>query len=193
MSLVLHSDRLTLRPYEESDADFDVGMATDPAVMEFFGGAVTEAESRAESESFLRRGAGGCIGVWTVLDRNDGERLGQVYLTPLPVEADDTEWHLIGGDDWPDGEIEIGYLFRRVAWGKGIATEASMRLLRFAFDETPLTEVVAVIEDGNAASRNVLKKCGFVSEGLRPAYGGEKPFFRLTRERFDAISSIGED
>lgn len=64
------------------------------------------------------------------------------------IDAEDTQWELLQGNDLPDGEIEIGYLFKRSTWGKGVATEACRRLLRFAFEETPLTEVVGVIEGG---------------------------------------------
>ena len=156
--------------------------------MKYFGGAVTEEEIIAESVNFTRRCGGGCIGVWTVIDRLTNEKLGEVYLTPLPIDAEDTQWELIHGEDLPDGEIELGYLFKRSTWGKGIATEACKRVLRFAFEETPLTEIVGVIEEGNAASENVLLKCGFVREGMRLAYGEQRPAFRISCERFIACT-----
>lgn len=188
MKLELYTERLYLRPFDLSDVDLDIDMATDPDVMRFFGGAVTEAQIVAESINFARRCGGGCIGVWTVIDRLTQEKLGEVFLTPLPVDAADTQWELIQGDDLPDGEVEIGFLFKRSAWGKGVATEACQRLLRFAFEETPLTEIVGVIEEGNAASETVLLKCGFVREGMRRAYAGRRPAFRVTREQFLARS-----
>lgn len=114
------------------------------------------------------------------------EALGEVFLAPLPVEADDTQWELIHGDELPDGDIELGYLFKRSAWGRGLATEACQRLLRFAFEETPLTEFVGIIDEGNAASEKVLLKCGFVAEGMRRAYAGQRPAFRITRDQFMA-------
>jgi len=189
MKLELHTERLYLRPFDLSDVDLDIEMATDPDVMRYFGGAVTKAQIVAESINFTRRCGGGCIGVWTVIDRLTQEKLGEVFLTPLPVDAEDTQWELIHGDDLPDGEIEIGFLFKQSAWGKGVATEACRRLLRFAFEETPLTETVGVIEEGNAASENVLLKCGFVREGMRRAYADRRLAFRMTRERFLARSS----
>ena len=188
MKLELYSERLYLRPFEATDVDLDIEMAMDPEVMKYFGGAVSEEEIIAESINFTRRCGGGCIGVWTVIDRLTNEKLGEVYLTPLPIDAEDTQWELIHGEDLPDGEIELGYLFKRSTWGKGIATEACKRVLRFAFEETPLTEIVGVIEEGNAASENVLLKCGFVREGMRLAYAGQRPAFRITREKFLACT-----
>ena len=188
MKLELHTDCLYLRPYDLSDVDLDIEMATDPDVMRYFGGVVTEEDAAAETVNFKRRCGGGCIGVWTVIDRMTQERLGEVFLTPLPIDADDTQWELIHGDDLPEGEIEIGFLFKRSAWGKGVATEACRRLLRFAFEETPLTEIVGVTEEGNTASANVLLKCGFRREGTRRAYAEQCPAFRITREQYLARS-----
>lgn len=184
MNLELYTERLHLRPYQSSDVDLDVEMGSDPAVMEYFGGVTTVEEIIAESVNFTRRCGGGCIGVWTVIDRSTQELFGEVFLTPLPIDADDTEWDLIVGDDIPDGEIELGYLFTRSTWGNGIATETCQRLLQFAFEETPLTEVVSIIEPGNSASENVLLKSGFVQEGMRRAYADQCAGFRMTREQY---------
>lgn len=190
MNLELYTDRLYLRPYDPSDLDLDIEMATDPEVMEFFGGAVSREDAAAEAVNFTRRCGGGCIGVWTAIDRQTGERLGELFLTPLPIDAEDTEWELVEGDELPEGEIELGFLFRRSVWGRGLATEACRRLLRFAFEETPLSEIAGIIEEGNAASEKVLLKCGFLREGLRRAYAEECHAFRLTRERF--LARFGE-
>ena len=88
------------------------------------------------------------------------------------------------GDELPDCEIEIGFLLKPSAWGKGYATEACKRLLKFAFEETRLKEIVAVTDPENAASRNVLKKSGLIDEGLRPAYAAQCPGFRITRQQW---------
>ncbi len=189
MNLELYTERLYLRPFEASDIDLDIAMATDPDVMKYFGGAVTQEQIIAEAANFTRRCGGGCIGVWTVIDRLTGEKLGEVFLTPLPIDADDTQWELIQGSDLPVGDIEVGYLFKRSAWGKGFATEACRRLLQFAFEDSPLDEVVGIIEEGNTASENVLLKCGFAREGMRRAYAGQRPAFRMIREQFMARSS----
>ena len=77
----------------------------------------------------------------------------------------------------------------RVATGLTPEACRRQRLLRFAFEETPLTEIVGVIEEGNAASENVLLKCGFVREGMRRAYAEQRPAFRITSEQFMARSS----
>ena len=181
MELEFTSDRLRLRPFDPSDLDLDIEMATNPDVMKYFGGPVTEAQIAAESANFTRRCGGGCIGVWTVIDRRTQEKLGEVYLTPLPIDAEDTQWDLIRGDEMPDGEIKIGYLFKRSSWGNGYATEAIQRLVQFAFEETPLEELVATTDPDNIASKRVLEKCGLVYGGPRRAYATQCSGYRITR------------
>jgi len=184
MNLALTSERLLLRPLAETDAHVEVEMATDPEVMRHIGEVATKDQIVRDMANYTKRCAGGCIGIWCVIDRSTNEKLGNAFLLPLAVDEDDTNWDLVAGDDLPEGEIEIGYMFRKSAWGKGYATEASNRLLKFAFEETPLNEVVAVVDSKNTASRNVLEKCGMAFEGMRRAYAEQTPGFRITRQQW---------
>ncbi|KAJ5774404.1 Acyl-CoA N-acyltransferase [Penicillium paradoxum] len=80
-----------------------------------------------------------------------------------------------GSHGWP----EVGYMLRTDAWGKGIATEFLTAWLKF-WSDLPRTErevrvqkemvigenavdehLIALTEASNAASQNVLLKCGF--------------------------------
>ena len=182
VNLWLESERLLLRPLEWDDRDLGVEMFTDPEVMRYVAPPYTPAKVDAEMPDYLRRCAGGCIGIWCTLDKSSGERLGSAALLPLPIEALDTEWELIAGDTLPEREIEIGYLLKRAAWGQGYATEVCRRLIQFAFEESPLQELVAITDPANAASQKVLLKSGLVAEGPRRAYGTVSPGFRITRE-----------
>ena len=184
MNLDLMSERLLLRPLAEGDLDVEIEMGTDAEVMKYVGELDTEELLVHQMPKFIRRCAGGCIGVWCVIERSTNEKLGTAILLPLPIEEDDTNWDLVVGDDFPDCEIEIGYMLKRSAWGKGYATEATKRLLKFAFEVTPLEQLVATIDPENTASRRVLEKCGLICEGIRRAYAVECPGFRITRQQW---------
>ncbi len=184
MILDLKSERLLLRPLSASDLDVGFAIFTDPEVMKYVGQLYTKDRVIQELPTALRRGGGGCIGVWCVIEQATKEKLGTAILLPLPIEEDDTNWDLVVGDELPDCEIEIGYILKRSAWGKGYATEATNRLLKFAFEETPLEELVATIDPENTASQRVLEKCGLIYEGIRRAYAVECPRFRITRQQW---------
>ncbi|MCP4193831.1 MAG: GNAT family N-acetyltransferase, partial [Planctomycetaceae bacterium] len=110
-------------------------------------------------------------------------------LLPMPVEEDDTDWDLLIPGYMPDNDIEVGYFLKKSAWGQGYATEVCSRLLKVAFEEMPLSEVVASYDEGNNASRNVLLKCGLVERGTRRCYGEDGPDLRITREEWLAVKN----
>jgi ribosomal-protein-alanine N-acetyltransferase len=184
VNLELETDRLLLRPLVESDWDLAVETFTDPEVMRFVAEVSSEENVAEEMKAYVRRGAGGRIGVWCVLCRQTDEKLGTAILLPMPIEEDDTDWSLLQEDRYPDIEIEVGYILKRSAWGNGYATEACRRLVQFAFEETELDEVVAVTDPDNAVSQRVLRKCGLRDEGLRRAYAHVIPAFRISRQQW---------
>ena len=81
----------------------------------------------------------------------------------------------------PEGDVEVGYFLKRSAWGNGYATEACRRIVRFAFEDSPLDEVVATFDPGNTASQRVLEKSGFVHHGTRRCYGDDGVDYRISR------------
>jgi RimJ/RimL family protein N-acetyltransferase len=182
--LELETDRLLLRPLVENDWEMALETFMDPEVMKFVADVGSEEALAEEMKTAVRRGAGGRIGVWCVLQRETGEKLGTAILLPLPIEEDDTDWSLVQEDRYPDADIEVGYILKRSAWGNGYATEACRRLIQFAFEETELDEIVAVTDPRNAASQKVLRKCGLRDEGLRRAYAEECPAFRISRQQW---------
>ncbi|MBW2694056.1 MAG: GNAT family N-acetyltransferase [Deltaproteobacteria bacterium] len=184
VNLELGTDRLLLRPLVENDWEMALETFMDPEVMKFVADVGSEEALAEEMKTAIRRGAGGRIGVWCVLQRETGEKLGTAILLPLPIEEDDTDWSLVQEDRYPDADIEVGYILKRSAWGNGYATEACRRLVQFAFEETELDEIVAVTDPRNAASQEVLRKCGLRDEGLRRAYAEECPAFRISRQQW---------
>ncbi len=182
MDLVLFSKRLMLTPYSSDELDMAISMFTDPDVLRYAGGPMPEDEIVANMDNWTRRGGNGCIGIWCIKIRDTGEKLGSVALLPIPVEEQHTDYSLVVPESMPDGDIEVGYFLKRSAWGNGYATEACRRIVRFAFEESPLAEIVATFDTGNAASRNVLEKVGFVHRGTRRCYGTDGVDYRLRRE-----------
>lgn len=64
--------------------------------------------------------------------------------------------YIAGEDAW-----ELGYNLSRAYWGKGYATEASKALIRWAYDTQGARDFIACHATVNAASGNVIRKCGF--------------------------------
>ncbi len=71
----------------------------------------------------------------------------------------------LSGLDNPHRRAELGYWIGVPYWGRGYATEAARRLVRFAFEEVGLHRVVAHHFTRNPASGRVLAKVGMTHEG----------------------------
>ncbi|HUS54773.1 MAG TPA: GNAT family N-acetyltransferase [Thermohalobaculum sp.] len=190
MNLTLKSDRLLLRPLGENDLDICFEQFTDPQVMQHLGKLKTRQQVVDNMSDRCRRAGGGCIGVWCLIDQVTAEKFGTAILLPLPIDRDDIDWSLVHGAEIPPGEIQIGYILKRSAWGRGYATEACRRQLRFAFADTPMEEIVATTDPENAASQRVLTKCGLASEGHRRAYNTDDiSGFRISKAEWLSVAA----
>ena len=149
----LMTARLRLRDFELEDYQAVHAFATDLAVVRYVDwGANTPEETRA----FLREARASADvsprrRYALAVVQSDPERLiGSIELRMVSCE------HRRG---------EIGYVLAREAWGLGYATEATRRLLAFAFDELGLHKVSATCDPENRASMAVLTKNGMHQEG----------------------------
>ncbi|MCR9127008.1 MAG: GNAT family N-acetyltransferase [Rhodobacteraceae bacterium] len=186
-ALVLQTDRLRLRPWTMQDSDFAHEILTDARVMKYVKGEpMTTDAVAAHLSDAERRGAGGRIGIWCAEIRATGERIGDGVLTPIPIEGDDVDWSQVVPDRYPTDQIEVGYLLKPAAWGQGYATEICKRLLRFGFEMTELSQIVACTDPDNLASQHVLRKSGLRDCGTARAYSETVAWFEITRAEWAA-------
>lgn len=167
----LNTERLFLRPRSLKDIEALVMIHGDPEVMRYIGdGYVRDAASeRVSLMEGLAKPLPSGLGVWSVFARSDKDGLlGSTFLVPLP----DTDL------------IEIGWRFRRDAWGQGFATEAAAAILRHGFETLGLDEIVAVVYLQNVRSIGVMEKLGLKAAGTCFAYGRDLPIFRMKRPTY---------
>ena len=184
MKLELQTKRLLLTPLAPTDLDVALEMFTDPEVVKYVCDLMNKDTISKEMSDWIKRGGNGCIGIWCISDRETGEKYGSAMLLPMPVEDDDTDYSLVVPGQMPDGDVEIGFFLKRSAWSHGFATEACKRLLEFAFQDTPLNEVVASFDVKNVASKKVLEKAALVDRGMMRCYGEDGPSYRITRDEW---------
>lgn len=68
--------------------------------------------------------------------------------------------------DWDLRIFEIGYYVTTPHTGKGLATESTNALIRYAFNALAATKVKICHSAGNDASARVIEKLGFEKEGV---------------------------
>ena len=147
--MILTTERLILRPWEESDAESLYKYAKDPAVGPVAGWPPHK--SAEESLNIIRNVLNGhqC---YAICDKATGKAIGSIELK-LKGRTDMTE---------RDDECELGYWLRQPFWGLGYATEAAKELIRYGFEALGMTTVWCGYYDGNDRSKRVQEKLGFV-------------------------------
>jgi len=66
---------------------------------------------------------------------------------------------------------ELGYELARPHWRQGIMTEALKAAIQYGFETKNLNRIEAMVMRGNIASTELLRKLGFVEEGILREYG----------------------
>ena len=154
---MIETDRLILRPFDISDAQsMFQNWASDPDVVRFLNYDVCEtleATQKHISQWFeyfndLSPGSSWCL--YAVELKSDGELIGTIDFHEDNKEA---------------RTAEIGYQFGKAWWGKGYATEALRRVIRYCFEEVGLNRLWADHNSLNVASGKVLLKAGMLHEG----------------------------
>lgn len=150
----LATERLILRPWQESDLAPFAALNADARVMEYMPARLDRAGSdalvaRAQAH-FDRHG----FGPWAVELRSgepgsgDAGLIGFVGLMVPSFEAHFTPC------------VEVGWRLAFVHWGRGYATEAAQAALAFGFGSAGLDEIVSFTSVGNARSRAVMERLG---------------------------------
>ena len=146
--LVLKTDRLLLRPFQESDLADLYEYASVDGVGQMAGWMPHKNidESRAILDMFIREKK-------TLALELDGKVIGSLGID-FYNEKDYPEFSALRGR-------EIGYVLSKDYWGKGLMPEAVQAVIRYLFEVEELDFLICGHFERNARSRRVIEKCGF--------------------------------
>jgi [ribosomal protein S5]-alanine N-acetyltransferase len=149
-AMILTTERLTLRPWDERDIDILAEIANDRNIWRNVRDGFPHPYTRKAAENWVKT--------------------SQVLPEPKPFAIEYQE-RLIGGiglhpfDDVHRYSAELGYWIGAAYWGKGLATEAVRRIVEHGFQTLNLERIQASTYSWNEASARVLLKAGFKCEG----------------------------
>ena len=146
--MILETERLILRHWEESDADDMFRYAQDPDIGPIAG---WPSHKSSEESRFVIANVVNGKEAYAICLKSDNKAIGCIELRP----GDKSE--LANGDD----ECELGYWLGKPFWGQGIMPEASREILRHAFEDLGMSKVWCGYYDGNSKSKRVQEKLGF--------------------------------
>ena len=146
--MILQTERLLLRPWEETDAGSLFEYAKDQRVGPIAG---WPPHTSAENSREIIRTVLSAPETYAVCLKEDNRAIGSIGL-------------MIGAQSnigLPDTEGEIGYWIGVPFWGRGLIPEATGEIIRYAFEDLKLETLWSGYFDGNHKSRRVQEKCGF--------------------------------
>lgn len=154
--MTIHTERLILRPWEESDAPELYRHACDPEVGPPAGWLP---HSDVENSREIIRTILSKEGTYAVVPKSVGLPVGNIAI-----------WEASRSEGFEgQKQMEIGYWLGRAYWGQGIIPEAVKALLEYAFQVEHCDVIWCGYFDGNEKSRRVQEKCGFVYHHTEPS------------------------
>lgn len=153
----LETERLILRQLQSDDASDLYAYYSDPDVYQYLDwhgpDSVEDAAERVIS-NWSHWYAEQRIIRWGIVLKATQRLIGTVFFCDFVGES----------------RADIGYELAKASWNQGIMTEALRAVLAFGFETMRLHRIQAIVNPENTASIKVLKKAGFVEEGVLRTY-----------------------
>lgn len=168
----MQTDRILLRPWQDSDAEALYKYASDPVVGERAGWLPHK--SVEESLEIIRTVFKNPT-IWAIVLKETNEAIGAIgYMPDCPLNLPARK-----------GEPLVGYWVSKPYWNQGICTEALQLMLDHIRKETNYTSLISSHFVDNPASGRVMEKCGFVPTGEtainEDLHSGEERLMRVQR------------
>lgn len=168
----LQTPRLRLRRYRQGDGAeyFQTLRANHAHLLEFLPPELLSLQNESDAEKWIRQLIEAwqmrrllLFGIWF---KETGAYIGETYLANA---------------DWRVPCIELGYFLSKESTGKGLATEAANRVIRFAFEHLRVVRIELQCAADNQASIGVAERCGFRLEGRLRQRSAKKDGARVDR------------
>jgi RimJ/RimL family protein N-acetyltransferase len=176
--LILESNRLILRPFQEADVEPFAAYRSDPEIARYQSWeppvTLEQATRFVDDMKNVRPGVQGEWYQWAVERKTATGLIGDCAFQILPYDP---------------RQAEIGFTFAPAHQGQGFATEAVSRLLDYLFGDLNLHRVVAITDAENLAAARLLERLGLRREAafvenvwFKGAWGSEFSYALLHRE-----------
>ena len=148
------SERLSYALLGPDDAQLLFDLDQDEEVMRYInGGKITSMQEVQEvfiprMMSYTDKEKG--WGLWQVRLTADDEFIGWVLVRPMNFFYDEPQWR-----DW-----ELGWRFKRSAWGQGYGTESARHIMQQLAKTQEVDYFSAIAMPDNSASINIMQKLG---------------------------------
>jgi ribosomal-protein-alanine N-acetyltransferase len=157
---VIDTARLKLRKPSQEDAEALLEVSRDEAVMEYYGMVPFKSKTEALAEiNWFNKLFAQSEGIrWVITQQGIGQYIGD-----------------IGFHNWKSSHsrAEIGFKLAKTFWHQGIMAESLEQVVVYGYSVMQLNRIEAIVDPKNSACLSLLKKAGFVQEGILREYEHE--------------------
>lgn len=146
---MIETERLILRPWQESDAEVLFKYARDPDIGPIAGWSP---HTSVENSLEIIRTVFSAPETYAVVLKETDEPVGCCGIMFS---------NSLHAAEMQTNEAEIGYWIGKPYWGQGLIPEAVKALLSRCFNDLKLSVVWCGFYEGNTKSKRVIEKCGF--------------------------------
>ena len=143
--MILETERLLLRPWEDSDAEELYRYAKDPEVGPSAG---WPAHTSIEDSKKIIRDVLSFPEIYAIVLKETGLPVGSIGLHDHDLAKE-------------EDEMGLGYWIGVPYWGRGLVPEAAKEIIRHGFEDLGLNRIWCAYYDGNSKSKRVQEKLGF--------------------------------
>ncbi len=180
MDIKLETERLILREVLPTDEDGLFELDSNPNVQKYLGNKPVQNREEIKKliQNLRQQYIDNGIARWAVLDKKTEEFIGWsgIKLIQEPMNN-----HI--------NFYELGYRLIEKYWGKGIATETTIALVNYAFENLQTESLYAICDIKNKGSKNVLEKTGLTLIEIFNHEGVEHNWFKITKEEWNKTRS----
>jgi RimJ/RimL family protein N-acetyltransferase len=159
MMKIANTQRLQFEMMTQDDGQFLFELDQDPVVMRFINGGRASTMEEIDTvllprlKSYANPDKG--WGIWKVTTLETeldfpSTYIGFILVRPMDFFCDAPKFN----------DIELGWRFKQMSWGKGYATEAAKAFLEMLAQQADVNYVSAVADEDNVASIGIMKKLG---------------------------------
>ena len=151
--MIIETDRLKLNPYEKENLSDYYSLMSNPLVWTYSTNIPHEniLQTEQKIEAIIAKYVDNFTEFHALFEKNRNMFIGEAGILSLNRNAD---------------RCVIGYNLLPDFWGMGYATEISIALIKYAFEELKVERVEALALKSNIASCKVLQKSGMHLEGV---------------------------
>lgn len=176
---ILETDRIILREFELTDYKSVYEFNSNLQVQKYTGDEIIQSEERAKElitkvskKDYEHYG----YGRWAAVYKPENRIIGFAGLKYIPELK----------------ETDIGFRFLPEYWGKGIATEISIAIIKYGFESLNLDRIIGIAMPENIGSCRVLEKIGlkFFKIDDYENDGGSYHWFAINKEQYISSKAV---